>query len=142
MQSVIWFFLWPMCVSFFCTYVFYVLRDEVVDRPGKNQPEHAQGWLGSKSHWVFLLLVVLVILKFPGDSDKGKKKKASPDKDYMFGTLTQLERDLVNFVSKVHNLKLTAATTGNRKCPYIEVPADRHNNITIYEVWGDNDDSN
>ena len=102
-----------------------------------------------------------MILKFLGDSDNSKvcticarwavcsfsssgkrKEKTSPDKDYMFGTLTQLERDLVNFVSKVHNLKLTAATTGNHKCPYIEVPADRHNNITIYEVWGDNDDSN
>ena len=118
-----------------------------------------QDCLGIKLHWLFLLIVLYMILKFPGDSDKGKvpircahrgcsfgspgkKKKASPDKDYMFGTLTQLERDLVNFVSKVHNLKLTAATTGNHKCPYIEVPADRHNNITIYEVWGDNDDSN
>ena len=59
----------------------------------------------------------------------------------MLGTLTQLEKDLVNFVSRVQNLKLVAATTVNHKRPYIEVPADTHNNITIYEVWGDNDDS-
>ena len=90
--------------------------------------------------------MVLVILKFPGDSDKGKvpircahrgcsfgspgkKKKASPDKDYMFGTLTQLERDLVKFVSRVQNLKLATVTGDNRKCSNLEVPADAYNNI-------------
>ena len=89
-----------------------------------------------------------MILKFLGDSDNSKvcticarwavcsfsssgkrKEKTSPDKDYMFGTLTQLERDLVNFVSKVHNLKLATVTGDNRKCSNLEVPADAYNNI-------------
>ncbi|KAB0345313.1 hypothetical protein FD754_022239 [Muntiacus muntjak] len=134
MRSVIWFFFLPTCVSFLCAYVFYALRDEA------NQPEHAQGWLGGKSYWLFLLLLLFMILKFPGDNDKSKKKKkASPGKDYMFGTLTWLERDLVNFVSRVRNLKLTMVTCGNHKCPNLEVLADAHNNITIYEVWGKED---
>ena len=79
-RSVIWFIFWPTCVSFLSSYVFYILR-EAIDLPGKvpcgrhfrilqNQPEHAPGWLGSKSHWLILLLLVfLVILKFPGNSD-------------------------------------------------------------------------
>ena len=54
------------------------------------------------------------------------KKRLPPNKDYMFGTLTRLERDLVNFVSRVQNLKLTAVTGGNRKCPNLEIPADAH----------------
>ena len=70
-----------------------------------------------------------------------RRKRLSPYKDYIFTTLTQLERDLVNFVSRVRNLKLAAATTGDHKHPYIEVPADTHNNITVYEVCSDNDDS-
>ena len=79
-RSVIWFIFWPTCVSFLSSYVFYVLRDEAIDLPGKvpcgrhfrilrNQPEHAPGCLGSKSHWLILLLVLLVILKFLGNSD-------------------------------------------------------------------------
>ena len=75
-----------------------------------------------------------MILKFLGDSDNSKvcticarwavcsfsssgkrKEKTSPDKDYMFGTLTQLERDLVKFVSRVQNLKL-ATVTGDNQC--------------------------
>ena len=54
----------------------------------------------------------------------------------MFGTLNWLERDLVNFVSRVRNLKLVMVTFVNHLCPNLEVPADAHNNITIYEVWG------
>ena len=46
-----------------------------------------------------------------------RRKRLSPYKDYMFATLTQLERDLVNFVSRVQNLKLAAATTDNHKYP-------------------------
>ena len=57
----------------------------------------------------------------------------------MFGTLNWLERDLVNFVSRVRNLKLVVVTCGNHKCPNLEVPGDAHNNITIYEVWGKED---
>ena len=89
-----------------------------------------------------------MILKFLGDSDNSKvctvcarwavcsfsssgkrKEKTSPDKDYMFGTLTQLERDLVKFVSRVQNLKLATVTGDNRKCSNLEVPADAYNNI-------------
>ena len=64
-----------------------------------------------------------MILKFPGDSDK---KKVSPKKDCMFGALTRLKRDLVNFVSRVQNLKLAAVTSGNCNCPNLEIPADAH----------------
>ena len=89
-----------------------------------------------------------MILKFLGDSDNSKvctvcarwavcsfsssgkrKEKTSPDKDYMFGTLTQLERDLVKFVSRVQNLKLATVTGDNRKGSNLEVPADAYNNI-------------
>ena len=40
----------------------------------------------------------------------------------------------MNFVSRMWNLKLAAATCCNRKRPNLEVPADAHNNITISEV--------
>ncbi|KAF4018451.1 hypothetical protein G4228_010212 [Cervus hanglu yarkandensis] len=168
MRSVMWFFFWSMCVSSFCAFVFFCLRDETIELPGKvpcgrhfriqqNLPEHDRGWLGSKLHWFFLLVVLFVIQKFPGDSDEstvqtlptlrggslassGKKnKKASPNKDYMFDTLNQLEMDLVKFVSRVQNLKLTTATGSNLSLPSLEVPADIHNNMTIHELWGDED---
>ena len=45
----------------------------------------------------------------------------------------------MKFVSRVWNLKLTAATCCNCKGPNLEVPADAPNNITIYEVWGKED---
>ena len=54
------------------------------------------------------------------------KKKVSPNKDCMFGALTRLKRDLVNFVSRVQNLKLAAVTSGNCNCPNLEIPADAH----------------
>ncbi|KAI4536896.1 hypothetical protein MG293_013099 [Ovis ammon polii] len=94
---------------------------------------------------------------FPGDSDEStvetlpalggsslgssgkKKKKASPNKDYMFDTLNQLETDLVKFVSRARNLKLAMATGSKLSLPSFEVPADKHNNITLYELWGDED---
>ena len=63
-----------------------------------------------------------------------KEKESSPSGNCIFGTLTQLEKDLVNFVSRMWNLKLAAATCCNRKRPNLEVPADAHNNITISEV--------
>ena len=53
-----------------------------------------------------------------------KKKKASPDKDYMFDTLTLLEMDLVKFVSSLRNLKLTTSTCGNLNPLSEEVPED------------------
>ena len=57
----------------------------------------------------------------------------------MVNTLTQLEMDLVKFVSRLHNLKLTTASRGNLKFPNFDVPADAHNKITIYELWGNGD---
>ncbi|XP_027391012.1 protein FAM209A-like [Bos indicus x Bos taurus] len=97
-------------------------------RVRQNQPEHVSGWFGSKSHWLLIFLMFLVILKFPGGDDKsiagtppgrqgcssgspGRKKiRASPYKDSMCGALTQVETTLVNLVSRVRSLKLTAAT--------------------------------
>ena len=67
------------------------------------------------------------------------KEKAFPYKDYMFNTLTLLEMDLVKFVSRVWNLKLTMATGGNLNPLKVEVPADVPNNITVYELWGHED---
>lgn len=164
MRSVIWLFFWPTLISFVFAYVFYVLRDEAEELPWmvpsgrhfrvrQNQPEHVPGWFGSKSHWLLIFLMFLVILKFPGGDDKsiagtppgrqgcssgspGRKKiRASPYKDSMCGALTQVETTLVNLVSRVRSLKLTAATGDQRQCPNIQVLADRWNNITIYEVW-------
>uniref|UniRef100_A0A8C6D918 Uncharacterized protein n=1 Tax=Moschus moschiferus TaxID=68415 RepID=A0A8C6D918_MOSMO len=161
MRSIIRFFFWSMCVSSFCAFVFCCLRDDTIELPGKvpcgrhfqiqqNPPEHDRGWLGSKLHWLFFLVVLFVIQKFLGDSDEstvpalpalpggslgssGKKnKKASPNKD-------QLEMDLVKFVSRVQDLKLAMATGSNLSLPSFEVPADTHNNITIYELWDDKD---
>ena len=57
----------------------------------------------------------------------------------MFDTLTLLEMDLVKFMSRVHNLKLTMATGGNLNPPNVEGPADAHSNITVYELWGNGD---
>lgn len=47
--------------------------------------------------------------------------------------------DLVKFVSKVRNLKVAMATGGHLKLQHLEAPADPHNNITIYEIWGEED---
>ncbi|EPY80003.1 hypothetical protein CB1_000875033 [Camelus ferus] len=47
--------------------------------------------------------------------------------------------DLVQFVSKVRNLKVVMATGSNLKIQNVEVPADPQNNITIYEIWGEED---
>ncbi|KAB0372479.1 hypothetical protein FD755_016271, partial [Muntiacus reevesi] len=136
-RSVIWFFFWPTCVSFLSAYVFYVLRDEAIELPGKvpcgrhfriwqNQPEHAPGWLGSNKVRTPCACRGCLL----GSTGK-KKKKASSNKNCVFSTLTQLERDLVNFVSRVWNLKLTAATCCNCRRPNLEVPADAHNNYNI-----------
>ena len=53
---------------------------------------------------------------------------------YTFDTLIQLKMDLVKFVSRVQNLKLAMATCSNLNPPNVEVPADSHNNITLYEL--------
>ncbi|XP_040092423.1 protein FAM209A-like [Oryx dammah] len=58
----------------------------------------------------------------------------SPDKDSMLDTLTLLEMYLVKFVSTGQNLKLAMATGFSTK-----VPSDIPNNITLYELWGEED---
>ena len=57
----------------------------------------------------------------------------------MFDTLNQLETDLVKFVSRARNLKLAMATGSKLSLPSFEALADKHNNITLYELWGDED---
>ena len=68
-----------------------------------------------------------------------RKKEVSPNKECTFNTLTLLEMDLLKFVSRVWNLKLTMATGGNLNPLKVEVPADVPNNITVYELWGHED---
>uniref|UniRef100_G1U4A2 Replication termination factor 2 n=1 Tax=Oryctolagus cuniculus TaxID=9986 RepID=G1U4A2_RABIT len=69
-----------------------------------------------------------------------RNQNTSPNRDYAFNTLTQLEMDLVKFVSKVRNLKVVMATSNNLKLQSLEAPADPQNNITIYEIWGEEDE--
>ena len=68
-----------------------------------------------------------------------RKEKSSSEEDYVFHTSTLLEMDLVKFVSRMQNLKLSRATGGNLNLPKFKVPADARNNIKIYELWGDKD---
>ncbi|XP_056668906.1 protein FAM209 isoform X2 [Monodelphis domestica] len=75
----------------------------------------------------------------PYRSLQKKNQNAAPNKDYALNTLTQLEMDLVTFVSKVRSLKVAMATGSSLKLPDSEVPSDPHNNITIYEIWGEDD---
>ncbi|KAM8920451.1 protein FAM209-like [Lycaon pictus] len=168
MRTLTWLLLLPVCLSCGYAFMFSPLRDKAKEPQGKvpcgghfrirqNLPEHAQGWLGSKWLWLFFVVVLYVILKFRGDSEKSKEQNpsglrgcpfrsplkknqnASPNKDYAFNTLTQLEMDLVKFVSKVRNLKVAMATGSNLKLQHLEVPPEPHNNITIYEIWGEED---
>ncbi|KAM5177234.1 protein FAM209A [Callospermophilus lateralis] len=166
MRTLRWFLFLPLCLSCGYAFMFSSLRDKAKEPQGKvpcgghfrirqNLPEHTQGWLGSKWLWLIFVVLLYVILKFRGDSEKNKEQTStglrgcqfrsplkkhqntSPSKDYAFHTLTQLEMDLVKFVSKVRNLKVTMATGGNTKLQSSEMPADPHNNITIYEIWGE-----
>ena len=57
----------------------------------------------------------------------------------MFDTLILLEMDLVKCVFRVWNLKLL--TCANLNPANVEVPADAQNNITIYELRGNEDSS-
>ena len=70
-----------------------------------------------------------------------RKKEVSPNKECTFNTLTLLEMDLLKFVSRVWNLKLTMANGSYLNPSNIDVPVDAHNNITVYELWG-NQESN
>ena len=68
-----------------------------------------------------------------------KKKEVFPNKDCMFDTLTLLEMDLLKFVSRVWNLKLAMATGGNLNPPNVKVPADPPDNISVHELWANED---
>ena len=59
----------------------------------------------------------------------------------MFQTLILLVMDLVKFVSSMQNLKLTMANGSYLNPSNVDVPVDAHNNITVYELWG-NQESN
>lgn len=47
--------------------------------------------------------------------------------------------DLVQFMSKVQNLKVAMATAGDHRAQNFERLACPHNNVTIYEIWGEED---
>ncbi|KAM9668114.1 protein FAM209-like [Dama dama] len=167
MWSVKWFLCFSMAVTHVYALMFTSVREKAEELKSQvlcgghcliqqNQPEHAQDWFKIVLLGLFFIVLMYVTVELTGESGESnvqtpparqggsfgslgqKKKKASPDKDYMFATLTQLEMDLVKFVSRVRNLKLAAATCGNLNPPNVEVPA-AHNNITLYELWCDED---
>ncbi|XP_004698392.1 protein FAM209B [Echinops telfairi] len=72
----------------------------------------------------------------PLRSPQKKIQSTSPSKDYAFNTLTQLEMDLVKFVSKVRELKDSVASP-SLKAQQGDLPLDQLNNVTIYEIWGE-----
>ncbi|XP_006839380.1 PREDICTED: protein FAM209B [Chrysochloris asiatica] len=146
-------------------FMFSSQREKVKEPQGKvpcgghfrirqNLPEHAQGWLGSKWLWLFFVLVLYVILKLRSDRDKSKgqnppslrgcpfrspvkkNQNTSPNKDCTFNTLSQLETDLVKFVSKVRSLKAAVVTSSSLKYQHADFPVDPQT-ITIYEIWGE-----
>ena len=47
--------------------------------------------------------------------------------------------DLLKFVSRVWNLKLAMATGGNLNPPNVKVPADPPDNISVHELWANED---
>ncbi|XP_031228759.1 protein FAM209A-like [Mastomys coucha] len=164
MRVLRWFLFLPLCISCACAFMFSPLREKTKESPGKvpcgghfrirqNLPENAQGWLGNKWLWLFVIIMIYVVLKFRGDGEKNKEqstsfrcqfrsppKKAqsvSPSNDFTFNTLTQLEMELVKFVSKVRNLKVSMATHSNSRLQIPNIPTDPQNNVTIYEIWGE-----
>ncbi|XP_059563509.1 protein FAM209-like [Myotis daubentonii] len=168
MRTLKWTLFLPICLSCGYAFMFSSLRENVKAPPGKvpcgghfrirqNLPEHAPGWLVSKWLWFFFIVILYLILKFRRDREKMKEKTppsprgslvraapkknqcADPSKDYALHTLNQLEMDLVQFMSKVRNLKVAVATAGDYKGQNFEGPADPHNNVTIYEIWGEED---
>ncbi|XP_019492881.1 PREDICTED: protein FAM209A-like [Hipposideros armiger] len=166
MRTLKWFLFLALCLSCGYALMFSSLRDKGKDPQGnmpcgghfrsrQNLPEHTQGWLGSKWLWLFFVFALYMLLKFRGDSEKSKQnpppglrscsfrpplkknQSASPNKDYALNTLTQLEMDLVKFMSKVRNLKVSMTTGSKLRPQHVEIPADPQNSITIYEIWGE-----
>ncbi|XP_037667718.1 protein FAM209B-like [Choloepus didactylus] len=167
MRTLKWVLFLPLCLSCCSAFMFSSLRDKAPEPQGKvpcgghfrtrqNLPEHSQGWFRSKWLWLVFVVMLYVMLKFRGNSEnkdqnptgrqrcsfRGPPKKnqnACPNKDYAFNMLTQLEMDLVKFVSRVRNLKVAVAAGSKLKLQSTDAPAEPHNNITIYEIWGEDD---
>ena len=87
MRTLKWFLFFPLCLSCGYAFMFSSLRDKAREPQGKvpcgghfrirqNLPEHAQGWLGSKWLWLFFVVVLYMMLKFRGDSEKDKVRMA------------------------------------------------------------------
>ncbi|XP_045689108.1 protein FAM209B [Phyllostomus hastatus] len=167
MRTLTWFLFLPLCLSCGCAFMFSSVRGNVKEPQGQapcgghfrvrqSLPEHAQGWLASKWLWLLFVLVLYAVLKFRGGySERSKEKSppglrgcsprallkknqnASPSKDFAFTTLHQLEMELVKFLSRVRHLKDASASGNSLKLPVFEVPSDPQNNVTIYEIWGE-----
>ncbi|XP_025254134.1 protein FAM209A-like [Theropithecus gelada] len=170
MWTLKWFLVLLLC--FTCSYasMFSSRREKTSEPQGKvpygghfrirqNQPEHAQGWLGSKWLWLLFVVVLFVILKFQRDNEKNKKQSpglrggqfhsllkkkqnASLNKDCTFNILHELEVELVRFVSKVRSLKGAMATgnVSNLKLRRSETPTDPYR-VTIYDIQGEESSS-
>ncbi|KAB0337972.1 hypothetical protein FD754_024877 [Muntiacus muntjak] len=80
----------------------------------QNLQEQAQDSLDIMLLWLFFIVLMYMTLKLAGESGEM----------YMFHTLALLKMDLVKFVSRVQNLKLTTSISGNLNPLNVEVPAD------------------
>ncbi|XP_017725835.1 PREDICTED: protein FAM209B-like [Rhinopithecus bieti] len=165
-----WFLVLLLCLT--CSYasMFSFLREKTSEPQGKvpcgghfrirqNQPEHAQGWLGSKWLWLWFVVVLFVILKYQRDNEKNKsrvllafeaanfsplkkKNNASLNKDCAFNTLHELDVALARFVSEVRSLKGAMATgnVSNLKLRRSETPTHPQR-VMIYDIWGEESSS-
>ncbi|XP_055963440.1 protein FAM209A [Sorex fumeus] len=157
-----------LCLAGGCAFMFSSLRERKEPqgkvpcgghfRTRQSLPDHAQSWLVNKWLWILFVISLYVMLKIRGDGEKSsepaspsiqacslrcpsrKPAALAPQKEYAFNTLSQLEMDLVKFMSKVRNLKLVMATGRGLKHHSPEGPTDPNNGITIYEVWGEEDE--
>ncbi|XP_004636157.1 protein FAM209B [Octodon degus] len=122
-----------------------------------NLPMYAHSWLANKWLWLFFAVMLYVILKFRGHGEKAKaKEQNSPglrgyplrsplkkaqhgcsSKNYAFNTLTHFEKDLMQFLSKVRNLKAVLTSGNNTRLYGPDFPIDPQACVTIYEVWGE-----
>ncbi|XP_049632997.1 protein FAM209-like [Suncus etruscus] len=166
MKTLKWFVCLSMCLS--CGYSFMFSSLRAKEAPGKvpcgghfrtrhNPSDHGQSWLVNKWLWILFVISLYVMLKIRGDGEKSleqltpsiqacslhpTRKAGSPSlqNDYAFNTLTKLEMDLIKFVSKVRNLKQVMAMGKHLRHHGPERHLDPNDNITIYEVWGEEDE--
>lgn len=86
MRTLKWLLFLPLCLSWGDAFMFSSLREPVKEPPGKvpcgghfrirqSSPEHAQGWLASKWLWLFFVVMLYMILKFRGGSEKSKVRR-------------------------------------------------------------------